>query len=695
MFQNHENDSGASCNRGGKTETPSNHMMKKKTMLFLYFLLVLGIVFCGNAFADEDPIVAAIEISPNVLAEPGPVNVKITVSNAGETDLKDPVYLYTPQGKAVSDFGTDGSIMLKVGESKTWNGTYNVNTHTLEDGKIVYYVKYTLYDSNGQPRDEKQPLTATISKGSASEGLTVDRVITPTVAKEGQEIIIKYSITNNGDSSLYNVSIQENKSVDKEKQTISELKPGKTAEATYKIVMGKKKITSSATITYATTEKGKAKTYKVEEQVIPLGEPGLEVSLESSAKGVVANGAVTLKLTLKNTGTVGYSDIRVSDPTLGEVFSGVELAAGKTITLEKEITVPETMEFQFTVNGVDETGSELSVATNAVPITAISENDVLKLDVSVSSDRSEVFQNPGQVRFTIEIHNPSNVAAKNLVLSHGNVTITNISELKPGETTVIHRDIAVSNSGRFRFSVAAVDPLENHLTFNGNDIQIVISAPTAAPATPTPIPDPTAVPTVPVFTVPSVDHPSIAPAAKAIHSVMKPIMIIFGSLCLASAVILIAAKVKREINKKVSSNAVDSLETSEHRVYTQQAQNNEDNADFVFPEEENETNEPQSVMMDEDTASEEPRVKYAQKAVFIQEENEDDTSNVLETISSKSLDGLKANYDFDIDTFFKPKEEIHSDAHMDLHKQEEQNMQENENPNPAPKKRRGNEQRNV
>ena len=87
----------------------------------------------GRCVASEvDPIVCSMELDPNKLAAPGTVNVTITISNSGNTDMKDPVVLYDPAAQIVSDFGTNGAVLLKAGESATWTGTYDVNDRTLE-----------------------------------------------------------------------------------------------------------------------------------------------------------------------------------------------------------------------------------------------------------------------------------------------------------------------------------------------------------------------------------------------------------------------------------------------------------------------------------------------------------------------------------------------------------------------------------
>ena len=91
--------------------------------------------------------------------------------------------------------------------------------------------------------------------------------------------------------------------------------------------MGKEDLTSGATITYKSEAETETQTYTVENQTITYGEASLTANLTSNVKGVVENGTVTLTLELENTGNVDYSDLRVTDPSLGDVFTNQQLKA--------------------------------------------------------------------------------------------------------------------------------------------------------------------------------------------------------------------------------------------------------------------------------------------------------------------------------------------------------------------------------
>ncbi len=603
------------------------YMMKRK-VLILSCLFAVMMLFANVAAAEAaDPIVTSMEINPSKLAAPGKVSVTITVSNSGDVDLTEPVWLYDPAAQVVTDFGTNGSALLKAGESQTWKGTYDVNQRTLENGSVVYFVKYTLTNANGKAVEKSQPIRAKIALQTAETDIDVKRTISPTIAREGQEIIVRYDITNTGTVSLLDVTIQEHKNIHNKKYTIPELKPGLTAEIKYPVTMGKKDLTSQATVTYKSETQSKKQTYKVEKQVIKFGEPELDAKLTSNVKGVAANGTVTLTLELKNSGSVDYSDIRVTDAALGDVFTNQEVKAGKTLELTKEVTVPETMEYQFVIAATDATGTETSISTEKVTITAVDPEDALNLNVTATPDRTEVFEQPGRVRFAISVTNTSRVDATNVKIMHGETTLYTFDTIAAGETRTIHRDTALSMPGKYRFTVSAQDPLESTLSFDSNEMQIAFSVPTAAPATPTPRPDPTPEPTFAPATVPPITDESIGAIPKLIQKILLPVLILAGVLLLGSSALLVAAKVRRVKQKKDSEAAVDQLERSKRRDYVTPAEEEEPELPPVEAAAESALDDDVTYEDDVNVEYELPHMKYArsaaQSAEWVEESDEE------------------------------------------------------------------------
>ena len=538
-------------------------MNKQKSFILLILTLCLC-VFTGFAFAQEAiPIVCSIEISPAKIPTPGPVTVTITIANSSDVDMTTPVVLHDPLAKPVQDFGTNGEAILKAGESITWQGTYEVNQNTLDNGIISYYAVY--YDNNGQ----KKNISVRGKVGLQTEEAAIDvkRTITPSMAKEGQKVVVLYEITNTGTLNIEKIVVAEHKDITSKKQTIPLLKPGQKATIEYPITMKKKNITSGATISYRPKGKSETLSYTVENKIIRYGEAKLSATLTSSAPGVKQNETVTLTLTMVNDGVVDFSDIRVSDPTLGEVFSNQSVAAGKTLTLEKEITLTETSDYVFTVDAVEAEGFELQLVTDKINVVAVAPEDMLTLSVEAIPEKTVVYETPGVVQFRIFISNTSRVQAKDVKVMHGKHEIYTYETIEAGETRTLIRDMELSTAGKYRFSAIATDVLGVSNTFEGNDMQIAFEKPTPPPPAPTPVPQPTAIPQFVAQTMPPITDASIAPAPKLIMSILHPFLIVVAILLLLVLLLLIVAYVKRIMRKVATNHAVDQLERTTYRDY--------------------------------------------------------------------------------------------------------------------------------
>ena len=559
--------------------TRNARAIMKRKLLAAALLLAAMLIVGGAAFAADDPIVCSMEVSPQSLAAPGDVTVTITVSNAGDTDMKDPLTLYSPTSEIVTDFGDKGSVTLKAGEVKTWTGTWSVNQRTLDNGQIVFFVKYFLYKDNGEREAQSQPIRGKLNAAEAKTDIEIKRTISPGTAREGQTVNVIYDIVNTGTISLKSLTITESKDVAKKAVTVAEeLKPGEAAQVKFPVTMGKKDLVSSATITYTTGDSKDKQTQKVDQQTITYGEAALTAKLTASSKGVAINGKVTLTLDLQNDGNVNYTDVRVSDKTLGEVFTNQELAAGGKLKLEKEITLTETTDYQFHIVAIDNTGTEVTLDSDALTLSAVDPGKIVHLNVTAAADRTEVYTQPGIVRFTVTVENDSEVDAKDVVIYHGGVRIYTFPAIPAGESRKLTRDAALSMAGKYEFTAVTVDALQNSSSFVSNAIQIAFSVPTPAPETPTPAAVPTPEPTYEMVTVPKMNHESVAPVAKMIARIFMPMMYIAIALLLGAGVLLALATKKRMDQKRASDAALDHLDRAKRRDYANPGEDEDDAA---------------------------------------------------------------------------------------------------------------------
>ena len=528
------------------------HNMNRKHLFLALALGIVLVLLCASmALAADRPIKVSMELSKYKLSGPETVTVSITVTNVGDGDMPAPVTLYYPDGSKVEDFG---SPTLSVGKSKRWTGDWAVTQEELDDGKIAFSVKYSAYDGpigeDGEPtlKAHKVNYTKNITNLGKDPQITVNRIIVPTTAQKDQEISVTYEVTNSGDVEVNSVNIKENAAVSAKSGTINSIAVGATESYTFTTTMGKKDITSAATISYKAGGKGYTK--KVDATTIKYGEVKLNATLKADKKGGAPGDTVKLTLTLKNSGTLDFTNITVTDPVLGTVFEGLEVKAGKTENFEKDVTVTETQDLQFTVKADESTGKGVETATGRLKITAMDPTQVIALRVEASADRDTIYKRPGEVRFFVTVHNDSAVEVKNVTVRSGDVTLYTFDSIPVGKSSSFVRDINANltdkmQSGTFRFVASCRDQLDQTLQFESNDVVINYVEQTPVPEEP---PEPEWLD----------QAETIADGAKWIFAAVAGILLI----------LLLIGAVRRGKSRSESKKAMDHLEGANYRDYS-------------------------------------------------------------------------------------------------------------------------------
>ncbi len=271
-----------------------------------------------------------------------------------------------------------------------------------------------------------------------------------------------------------------------------------------------------------------------------------------------------LTLTLKNSGTVDFTDVSVTDAALGEVFSGITVPKGETVTLEKDLTISESQELQFAVTGVNETGENVDTATGRVSIIATDPTQQIVLSVEAEADRTEVYRIPGTVKFTIRVHNESAVDVQNITVRAVNTAVYTFSEIPAGETRSVTRDMDISMPGTFRFTASAQDQLEQTLTFESNTIPIVFAEPTPVP-TEAPLVTPPKPATEPLPT--DLREPEWLNQVENVAGIARWV---FAGLAGVLLLLLVIGAVRRGKSRSESKKAMDHLDGATYRDYSAQ-----------------------------------------------------------------------------------------------------------------------------
>ena len=539
-------------------------MMKRRHWIIALAAVLLLALVCGTAaLAADDPLKVSMGLETNQFTGPKEITVSISVSNVGESDLPGPVTLYYPSGKQVEEFG---SPTLSVGTTKSWSGKWKVTQAQLDAGRITFKIKYSLYNEEGELVNKTKNFSKKIIYSGAAPELKVERNIRPTTAQKDQEVTVTYEIENTGAVEVTDVTIKENSSISSKAGSIEKIAAGEKASYTFTAKMGRKDLTSAATVTYKAG--GKSYTQKVEAAKVKYGEVKLTASLSADKKGGAPGDTVKLTLKMKNSGTVDFTGVKVTDEKLGEVFSDLTIKAGETVTQEKDLTITETQDVQFTITAQDDTGEPVETATGRVNVIATDPTQQIVLSVEAEADRNVVYEIPGNVRFTITVRNESAVDVPNIRVRAVNTVINTFDSIPAGESRTFTREMAISMPGLFQFTASCQDQLSQTLTFASNNLQITMQQPT-----PEPTEAPIVTPPAPQYQTVPESYQELPASRKLpewteqVESIADTAKYIFGGIAAVLCVLLGIGFVRRGIRRSQSNKAMDHLDGANYRDY--------------------------------------------------------------------------------------------------------------------------------
>lgn len=539
-----------------------SHMIKRSLIFLGALILLAGLGSAALALTDASAISFEMALSPAALKEPGSVTVSIRVANVGTEDITVPMTLYDADGKILTAAFDGGAIAsLKVNEVVTWEGPWAVSQAHLDAGKVTFNLRLNTQDATGAIAQVSVAAAAPIAFEGDKVELAVERSIEPEVVRNGDNVVVSYTLTNKGTVGLKEIFVRENGKISNTPKSVASLAAGASQTVSFTKKAGATGLESSAVVTYKKEGTNTQLRETVPLVAIPIAKPGFSSELTADKTTVAIGEKVKLTLTLKNVGNISYRNIQVTDPKLGAVFSDLSLPANETLTETKEITMMTPTTFKFSVVMEDNTGRKQTETTNELKVSAYDESQIMRLNVQLSADSDFIETQPGVVRFTILITNDSTNLAKPVNLYHGETRITSIPELQAGQSVSISRDFSLNQAGKYRFTVKTVDALDNTVSFDSNELTIAYTPPTPAPTK------------VVVPTVPPIVTYSPIPLTGGDDMVVKGrdtlfvVMVALGLLFGASLLLFLISSVMRARVRAQSNAAYDHLEVAEKRDY--------------------------------------------------------------------------------------------------------------------------------
>ena len=531
--------------------------MKKRILVCLTMAFLLAVCLMGAAMAASNVPEVAVVLSTNRFSGPQEVTITIRVTNTADTDMPGKVCLFDPSGKQISEFGEP---VLAAGASKSWTGTWFVTEEQLAEGRIAFAMSYDILDNSGAVITKRQPFYCAIVNTAAEADIEVRRTITPTTARNGQKVSVIYEISNVGGVDVTDVVIKESSAVSSSEGKIALIKAGEKATYTFTVTMGKKDLISNATVTAVGA--GKTVTRTVDNATIKYGDVKLTATLKADKKGGSVGDTLKLTLTLKNTGKADYENVTVTDAVLGTVFSGVTVKKGETVTLETERAITQTCDYQFTVSGLDASGSTVETATERVNVIAVDPEKEVALSVTAVADKPEIYVLPSVVKFTVSVTNNGAVEARNVNVVSSGLTVYTFDTIAAGQTRSFDCEVKVSYAGQFRFDATAPNQLGERVTHEGEVIPVLLAKATPTPSQP-PMPTPPTVPELATYP----PEPTKVPA-PARDQTMQIAGYIAAALAAVCAILIGVGLIGRTQRAAQSRKAADHLERDGYSDYT-------------------------------------------------------------------------------------------------------------------------------
>ena len=537
-------------------------------------MICLGVVLllfaaAGTALATGggfDSITFSASASPKSIAGPQEVTVSITATNLGESAGAIPIWLYDPKGAQLS-FPSE----LDQGKSSTYTGKWSVTEAELNSGKILYKFEYTPPSGNKTSGLISVPIAkaGASTSASSSDRLTVSYTVSPESATRGQTVTLAYTLRNPSGVDMVDIVIT-NPNLTKDRVTIPRIAAGETVTRNYQYTMGTRSVTSKPRVTYKPDGGGTRDVRTISNvgsKTIRYERGGITANLRSSSRAEVEPGTkVDLTLTLTNTSGTAYKDVRISSVLLGDIATGIELAANNGKHTEtKTITVEQTEEYVFQITGTGSDGKALDINSNMIQVVALDMSKQLQLAIEASTDTLQIYEEPAEIDFVVTVKNVGEATGTDLVLMHGRTTIATIGTLTPGEERTFAKRLLASMHGTFGFSVAGLNGQGVSQTVTQKADEMIF----VAFAEPTPVPTATPMPTEPPQAE-ATDIPISGATEDDSGDSMTLLFVLAGVLMTALVAVLamiVVGRRRQAREEEKSDSAIDSIQRGSRRDY--------------------------------------------------------------------------------------------------------------------------------
>jgi len=352
--------------------------MKKWSMLLVIAIVALIMpAFSASVNAQDETGLTISKSADPSSAHPGAtITYTITITNTSNVTISNIIL----EDSMFDVSNLDIPTSLPAGENTTVTATYTVAEEDLEQDSIVNTANVTGTDPNDNPFTASA--TATVELTSSPPIIEVTKTADKTSASPDETITYTYTIVNNGNVTVANITLEDDKLGPIEPLDKTSLAPGDnvTVTATYTVAEEDLpgSLVNTATVT-GTDPDGNPVTASATATVEltsspPIEEPSIEVTKSADKTSATLGDNITYTYTITNTGNVTVDNITLTDDKLGTItLSTTNLAPGENVTATATYTatisdLPGPIINTATVTGTDPTGESISLTSDPVSV---------------------------------------------------------------------------------------------------------------------------------------------------------------------------------------------------------------------------------------------------------------------------------------------------------------------------------------
>ena len=398
------------------------------------------------------------------------VEYKIVVTNNGNLTLTN----IKVNDSNADNFAEQTIDSLEPGATREFSATHTVTEADVKAGKVVN----TATAKGTSPDTDKPEVDTDGKKEDATDAAKAALTVTKTAEqngtgeggafKLGEEISYTITVANTGNQTVKNITVSDPKADDFEDQAIDSLKPGKSKTYTVKHKVTQEDILAGTVANVATakgedsdgnevTAKGKdTKTIDALNTTLDVTKIASE---PADGEAYKLGEKVTYTITVKNSGNVDYTNVRVADKKTGLSETIDKLAVGET----KKFTTTHAIDQSDIVAGVyantvtakadavaKTDGSDTTVTPEGSATETIGKDTDDKKIIEGSADltvKKTVTSEPAngkayvlgeKIAYKIVVTNNGNLTAKNFQVVDNNADgfkPVTVSSLDPGKST--------------------------------------------------------------------------------------------------------------------------------------------------------------------------------------------------------------------------------------------------------------------